>query len=248
MKLHILADLHIEFGPFKPPKTDADLVILAGDTDLNTRGITWAKESFADKPVIYVPGNHEYYGEVYPHLREKMREAAADSNVHLLDCGRYEQDGVVFLGATMWTDFRLMGNQPLAILAAQRSMSDFMRIMTDSPNKRFRPEDTIQIHAREKAWLKKELQASTGKKIVVVTHHLPSLRSVAERYRNDQLSAAFASNLDDLITESGAKLWVHGHTHTTCDYMLGETRVLCNPRGYAGKEDTRYNPNFVVEI
>ncbi|PKN23382.1 MAG: metallophosphoesterase [Deltaproteobacteria bacterium HGW-Deltaproteobacteria-3] len=248
MKLHILADLHIEFGHFKPPETDADLVILAGDTDLQTKGITWAKEAFAGKPVIYVPGNHEYYGEVYPHLREKMREAAADSNVHLLDCGRYEQDGVVFLGATLWTDFRLMGNQPLAILTAQRSMSDFMRIMTDSTNKRFRPEDTIQIHAREKAWLKKELQSSTGKKIVVVTHHLPSLQSVAERYRNDQLSAAFASNLDDLIAESGAKLWVHGHTHTVCDYMLGETRVLCNPRGYAGKEDTRYNPNYVVEI
>lgn len=247
MKLHILTDLHIEFGPFEPPETDADLVILAGDTDLKTRGITWAKEAFAGKPVIYVPGNHEYYGETYQKLRAAMREEAAGSNVHLLDCGRYEQDGVVFLGATMWTDFRLLGDQALGTQAAQRSMSDFMRIMMAS-TKRFRPEDTIQIHDSEKSWLEEELQAVAGKKIVVVTHHLPSLRSVHERWKNDHLSAAFASNLDDLIARSGATLWIHGHTHTACDYMLSETRVLCNPRGYIGREATGYDPALAVEI
>lgn len=247
MKLHILADLHIEFGPFEPPETDADMVILAGDTDLKTFGITWAKKAFADKPVIYIPGNHEYYGETYQNLRGKMREEAAGSNVHLLDCAKYEQDGVVILGATLWTDFFLLGNQSIAMVTAEDGMNDFKKIRTFPAYKRFRAVDALNIHFREKAWLEKEIQGAAGKKILVVTHHLPSLRSVPERWKNYHLSAAFASNIDDLILQSKAALWVHGHTHESCDYMLGETRVLCNPRGYP-HEKTGFKADLTVEI
>lgn len=251
MKVHILTDLHIEFGRFEPPGTDAELVILAGDTDLGDKGISWAKDAFAGKPVLYVPGNHEYYGEVYQQLREKMREAAAGSNVHLLDGDRYEQDGVIFLGATLWSDFWLLNNQLFAIHSTENSVSDFLQIGFEAgPQqvKRFHPSNAIQIHKEEKAWLQKELHEAAGKKIVVITHHLPSFKSVPERYRASQISAAFASSLDGLVAYSGAILWVHGHTHTPCDYMLGDTRVLCNPRGYAGRENTGYDPGLVVEI
>lgn len=248
MKLHILTDLHIEFGPFEPPETDADLVILAGDTDNKTRGITWAKEAFSGKPVIYVPGNHEYYGDTYQLLRDKMQEESAGSNVHLLDCGKYEQDDVVILGATLWTDFLLLGDQSLAMLTVEDGMNDFKKIRTLPQYRKFRPLDALQIHSREKGWLEKEIQAAAGKKIVVVTHHLPSLQSVPEEYRTFPISAGYASNLDDLVARSGAALWIHGHTHNACDYMIGETRVLCNPRGYFGREDSGYDPALVVGI
>lgn len=232
MKLLILADLHLEFEPFDATETDADLVILAGDTDLKTRGIIWAKEAFAGKPVIYVPGNHEYYGETYQKLRDKMQEEADGSNVHLLDCAKYEQNGVVFLGATLWTDFHLLGNQAIAMLTVEAGMNDFKKIKTLPSYKKFRALDALQAHSREKAWLSKEIEAAAGKKLVVITHHLPSLKSIPDQWKNDHLSAGYASNLDDLVARSGAALWIHGHTHTACDYMLGETRVLCNPRGY----------------
>lgn len=248
MKLHILADLHIEFGPFEPPKTDADLVILAGDTDLNTRGITWAKEAFAGKPVIYVPGNHEYYGETYQKLRAEMQEEAADSNVHLLDCAKYEKDELVILGATLWTDFHLLGSQSISMLTVQAGMNDFKKIRTLPQYRKFRPLDALQSHSKEKAWLEKEIQAAAGKKLVVVTHHLPSLKSIPEQWKNDHLTAGYASSLDELVADSGAILWIHGHTHTACDYMIGETRVLCNPRGYVRREATGYDPALVVEI
>jgi len=251
MKIHILGDLHNEFEPFKPPETDADLVILAGDTDIGTKGIDWAKDAFAGKPVLYVPGNHEYYGEVYQQLRAKMQEAAAGSNVHILDCGKFEQDGVVFLGATLWTDFNLFGYQHLAMLHAQNNMNDFARIRTLPACKSFKPQDTLESHIEEKSWLEKELKAAAGKKVVVVTHHLPSLQSVPRLRKNDPLTPAFASRLDELVAGSGAVLWVHGHTHTACDYRIGETRVVCNPRGYTGgyyQEHTGYDPDLVVEI
>lgn len=247
MKILILADLHMEFAPFDAATTDADVVILAGDTDLNIKGVTWAKETFLDKPVIFVPGNHEYYGEEYQELRVKMQEVAAGSNVHVLDGDKYEQDGVVFLGATLWTDFSLLNNRLLAMLAAQSGVNDFKRIRMVPAHKRFLPEEAIRSHFREKDWLEKELQAAAGRKIVVVTHHLPSIVSVPERYRHDIVSAAFASNLDNLVAQSGAVLWVHGHTHTACDYMLGETRVLCNPRGYP-HESSGFKFDLTVEI
>ena len=159
MKILILADLHKEFAPFDAPATDADVVILAGDTDLNTKGVIWAKVAFPDKPVIFVPGNHEYYGEEYQDLRDKMQNLAAGSNVHVLDCDKYEQDGVVFLGATLWTDFSLLNNRLLAMLAAQGGINDFKRSRMAPAQKSFLPEDAIRIHSREKDWLKKELQA-----------------------------------------------------------------------------------------
>lgn len=250
MKLLILADLHKEFESFDRTDTEADVVILAGDTDTATKGIEWAKTAFAGRPVLYVPGNHEYYGCCYQKHREKMREAAAGSNVVLLDRDRCEIGDVVFLGATLWADFNLLGNQPLAMLTAQGVMNDFRHIRTMPDYRKFQPADAARIHAEERAWLEKELEAAAGRKVVVITHNLPSMRSVPERYRTDPISAAYASNLDDLVERSGALLWLHGHTHTASDYIIGQTRVLCNPRGYfqESPRQTGFKFDLVVNI
>lgn len=252
MKLLVLADLHMEFETFDATDTPADVVILAGDTNLKTKGVEWAREAFADRPVLYIPGNHEYYGETYQRQREKLRNAAAGSNVRLLDCDKYELDGVVFLGATLWTDFKLLGDQRIAMLTAQNVMNDFEEIKTLPGSSRLKPVTTVDWHVEARAWLRAETEAAAraDKKVVVITHHLPSIRSIPERYRRDPVSASYASNLEQLVVESGAALWIHGHTHTVCDYMLGDTRVLVNPRGYPHEvpKHTGFKFDLTVEV
>src|SRR5690348_16009237 len=105
MRIHILSDLHIEFAPFTPPPIDADVVILAGDSHVGVRGIQWAREIFSDKPVIYVAGNHEFYGGAYPTVLDKLRREAKGSNVNVVENNLVRVGDIMFLGCTLWTDF-----------------------------------------------------------------------------------------------------------------------------------------------
>lgn len=97
MKLHILSDLHLEFAGFQPQPTDADVVILAGDTYPGDRGVQWAATNFPDMPVLYLLGNHEYYGYALPKLITDLNEAAQGTNVHIL-----ENDTIVFGDVEFW--------------------------------------------------------------------------------------------------------------------------------------------------
>ena len=121
MKLHVLSDIHIEFESFDAPATDADAVVLAGDIDIGRNGLDWALRQFPDKPVIYVLGNHEYYGKAIPRFTEKLREFAAGTNVHILEQEALSLDGATFLGCTFWTDFELFGDPRIAGYEALRS-------------------------------------------------------------------------------------------------------------------------------
>ena len=265
MKLHILSDLHLEFGKsFDAPHTDADVIILAGDIDLHTRGLDWAaaQPAFGGKTVLYVPGNHEFYGAEYIGLRRELyRRAEAlraqGHAIHVLDMDAMEIGGVRFIGAICWTDYLLFGAAAhWQCMREARRMNDHRLIQfsagrgqLDNYSLRsslFLPEHAERFHARARAWLTEQLAVPYGGKTVIITHHLPSRRSVAARFENDLLSAAFASDLDDLIAQ--ADLWIHGHTHDAFDYSLGKCRVVCNPRGYPGEQGTGFRPDFVVEI
>src|SRR5262245_10095299 len=124
MRLHIFSDLHLEFAPLEPPDMGADVVILAGDIHLQTRGVGWAAETF-QRPVIYVPGNHEYYGGHFKNTLAKMRDRGGHTQVHVLDRDEVVIDGVRFLGTTLWTDFSATGNLVLAALEARQRMTDY---------------------------------------------------------------------------------------------------------------------------
>ena len=180
MRLHILSDLHIEFGPFRPNPVEADVIVLAGDVHVGTRGFRWIVEHYSGKPVIYVLGNHEFYGENIPILTSESKDLAKGSNVHVLENDRLEIDGVVFLGATLWTDFRLYGDVILAEAAAATTMMDFRKIRFTHQYHRFRPADARLLHAQSTTWLKKQIEDVRGRKFVVVTHHAPSPRSISE--------------------------------------------------------------------
>lgn len=252
MKLHILSDIHNEFSVLDPPKTDADVLILAGDIDVQFKSISWAK-SF-NKPVIYVLGNHEFYGFAIEEVQTKTRELTQNTNIHLLDDDELILDGVRFLGGTLWTDFKLFGqsHSPFALLDAQAGLSDFKVIEIDYPTRKFRPEDSLSLHQKTVNFLVDKLAEPFSGKTVVVTHHAPSLRSIESKYLNDRLTPCFASNLEGLFGEA-VNLWIHGHVHHCNDYEMYGTRVVSNPRGYQHRktdcsENSTFDPTFVVEL
>lgn len=247
MKLHILSDLHTEFGEFDPRDTDADVVVLAGDIGVGTAGIEWAARQFSEKPVIYVPGNHEYYHHDIG-ITDQLKSGTPE-NIQVLDHDDYEIDGVRFLGTTLWTDFRLYGEGEawFSRQKAKRSIDDFTAIRNEG--RRFRPEDSVQLHEASKAWLVSELRNRFQGSTVIVTHHLPATPSIASQYRNDPLNPAFASHVEVVIEKYQPDLWIHGHTHVACDYEIYGTRVVCNPRGYPNESSGRgFLPELVVEM
>lgn len=247
MKLHVLSDLHIEFGPFDPPPTGADVVALAGDTHLGVKGITWALEHFSAQ-VIYIAGNHEYYKQHLGRNLQRMRDAAKGTNVHFLENNTVTIEDIAFIGCTLWTDFNALGDPATAQQRAAETMADYRAIKT-AGYRALRPYETAQIHARSVAWLVEELDRGRDEKIIVVTHHTPSLKSTPDRFRHDPLSASFSSDLDHLVEVSGAPLWIHGHTHDSFDYQIGRTRVIANPRGYVGVEpNPRFDPGLTIEV
>ncbi len=247
MKLHVLSDLHTEFADFSPPETDADVVILAGDIGVGLGGIEWAARRFPKALVIYVPGNHEFYDHDIGLTGEL--KAAAPSNIHVLNNDMLELDGIRFVGSTLWTDFKLYGEGEawFARQRAKRLIEDFASIKNG--NRRFTPEDSVEIHEASKTWLVGELERKLDGPTVVVTHHLPTPTSVADRYANDPLNPVFASRLEDVVEKYQPELWIHGHTHVPCDYALFGTRVVCNPRGYPGENRrSEFRDDLVVSV
>ena len=264
MKIHILSDLHTELTAFAPPTTDADVVVLAGDIGGGTGGLDWAAQharpggAFSGKDIVYVAGNHEYYGRHWPSLPVELRERALGlPNLHYLDCDETILGDVRFLGCELWTDFQLFGVDQHAMAEQMAAcvlyLSDFRQIRNAGHGK-LRPGAVRERHLQQRSWLANGLREPADgrwRKTVVVTHHLPSMRSVEGRWRRDLASAGFASNLDDLAALVDG-LWIHGHTHASFDYRIAGCRVVCNPRGYVSQNGNGENGDFdeqlVVEI
>jgi hypothetical protein len=148
MKIRILSDLHLEFQDWVPPEADADIVVLAGDIHVGVRGIEWARRSFPLIPVVYVPGNHEFYGGSLQVVTEELYVRGKRLGVDVLDGRMAVIGGVRFLGATLWTDFALYGSDHQSInramTVAQSGMSDFHVIRYE--NRTFNPADARAIN------------------------------------------------------------------------------------------------------
>jgi len=248
VKLQIYSDLHVEFAPFEPPGTDADVVVLAGDIHVGVKGVKWALEKFPNKPVVYVLGNHEFYKQAYPRLLDKLHELVEGENVHILENSKLELNDTVILGCTLWTDFKLYGDPRIAGFEASQRMTDYRRIRVSPQFRRLSPKDSGAIHHQSVAWLSKELAELNERKVVVITHHAPSVQSFPDNSPDNLLNAAYASNLDDFVAKSNANLWIHGHIHVQKDYFIGSTRVLCNPRGYPDEPNEQFDEGMVIEI
>ncbi len=253
MKLNILSDLHLSCGELQIPQTDADLVILAGDIARPGQAVEWARGF--DKPVLYVPGNHEFYGSSLGATVAELRRLCAGTRIQVLDGDEVVIGGVRFLGTTLWTDFDLFGpgdQREQAMREAQDFMRDFKKIQTgDSPQLLFTPADCAALCRANARWLEQRLAQAHAGPTVVVTHHAPSRQSIHPRFAGSALNACFVSDLERLASASRPQLWIHGHTHDSFDYRIDGTRVICNPRGYSKdgvNENPAFDSNFVVEV
>jgi predicted phosphodiesterase len=251
MKLNILSDLHLGFGAMDRPLNDADVVVLAGDISRPREAAAWAMRF--SRPVLYVAGNHEFYGSSIDGAAEELKRLCAGTNVHVLDRDEVVIGGVRFLGATLWTDFRLFGNAAAdgaAKAEARRLLRDFSRIRRrETDEALFTPEDAAALFDEDSRWLAARLAVPHDGPSVVITHHAPSRRSIHARFADSLLNACFVSDAEHLLGR--AALWIHGHTHDSFDYVVRGTRVVCNPRGYAKggvNENRHFDPDLMIDI
>lgn len=260
MKIWVLSDLHLELSrlwkfPEPAERPTFDVLVIAGDLiPRMERGVKWLAEHVPDQPVIYVPGNHEFYGTDMDRTVEKARIAALDTNVHVLSDDGLEIKGVRFLGGTLWTDFSLFGNPQMAMEMADSVMNDYKKIRWDRYSRRLKPDVSLARHRQTLGFLERELATGFEGPTVVVTHHAPYPGGIDEAHRHDLISAAYASDLTKLIIRTNPDVWIYGHTHLSEDHYIGRTRMISNAKGYGPwhpKEtwdNARFNPRKTVEI
>jgi Icc-related predicted phosphoesterase len=208
--------------------------------------------------VVYVMGNHEHYNGDFAESAKLLREACEPHGIHFLDKECVTIKGVTFIGGTLWTD---MNKRDELTMYHIRSMMNDFRIVRNSnkvvsyksfdvtdegrqiPTFRtrpatFSPEDAVEDHQKFFEYIKTMVEGKPDAKFVVVGHHAPSRNSTHPRYAREELmNGGYSSSLDEFIVDHPQiKVWTHGHTHELFDYMIGETRVVCNPRGYVGHE------------
>ena len=260
MRLFAVSDLHREFfSPenkpvdvlsYSSPPSAADVIILAGDIDRGIAGITWAGQEAErlGRPVLYVPGNHEFYGYDHDALRVALRaEAARWPGLYLLDNDTAIVHGVRFLGTTLWTDYQAWRqgawhNQEVA----RQGLNDHRLIARgDRP---FSPQDALALHETARRFLETELARPFAGPTVVITHHGPSLLCRHPLYSDGPLSAAFYSDLSSLILEYAPAFWVFGHTHAPLDTRVGATRLYSNPVGYPGETIVLWDSRNKYEV
>jgi hypothetical protein len=210
-----------------------------------------SRVSFQFPHVVYVAGNHEFYhGKFYASIDHLRAECAKFPNIYFLERDSKVIDDVTFVGGTLWTDMNK--GDPLTMHAVKDMMNDFKIIRNDQKGyTAFKPYDAAERFRQTVGYIKTVVETDPLKKYVVVGHHAPSFASISERYKNDSLmNGAYASDLSDFILDHPQiKLWTHGHMHQCFDYMIGSTRIVCNPRGYEGFEpDSFWNQNILLEV
>ena len=255
-RIAIFSDLHLEFGNFLPPRLDADIVVLAGDIYTKGRGTLWDNaEDVFGCPVVFVMGNHEYYGMNDRSAMIKTRAAASKKNLIFLENEETIISGIRVLGCTLWTDYRLYSGNDNNLMEKDishclRTMNDYRKIRIASDGyRRFQPKDALALHQASVAWLEHALREPFEGHTIIVTHHAPSLMSVPSHERNNPVMAAYASNLEWLVNASRASLWVHGHIHESVNYKIEGTHVVSNPRGYYPSDiNSSFNDHLTVEI
>lgn len=253
MKLHILSDLHTEFSDYKLCIQEAEVLILAGDIGIGLKGIDYAAQyKKYYKNIIYIPGNHEFYGSHLSKLILEMKPYALSKGIILLDNDSILLEDKFFIGSTLWTDFRLYGDKLEQIgyymNQSLNNINDFNQIRYASYW--FQPSNCASLGIVAQKYIEQELDKNKNTKKIVITHFGPSKKSIAEKYLGNSLNPFFSNNLDYIVEKSD--LWIHGHTHESMDYNIKKSRIICNPRGYSKHQEKQENINFktnlVIEI
>lgn len=252
----IAQDLH----DHPEPNNTADQAAIANGTGLGRRQQAaqrfrdfFKRCSFQFPHVIYIMGNHEFYnGKFFAGIDYMRDECAKYPNITMLEQDMKIINDIVFVGGTLWTNMNK--RDPLTMHAIEGMMNDFRIIRNDKRNyATMSALDVATRHDKTLGYIKHIVQEHKDKKCVVVGHHSPSFQSAHEMYQAQTLmNGGYHSDLSKFILDHPQiKLWTHGHTHHPFDYVIGETRIVCNPRGYENdgySEDTGWNPNIVIEV
>ena len=255
MLIQFVSDLHIDaWGhgitqplPFGPEHVVGDVLVVAGDVDEGISSLlTYLKIlSEAGKPVLYVPGNHDYFAGTWTTYTERLTKGLP-SGVTLLNRTEMALEGVRFLGCTLWTNF---GGSTRKMRDCESGMPDYENIVKDQNTwATITGEDVLQRHTEELEWLKGRLAEPFPGPTVVITHHAPSVRSNSLEFQGSRIGTAFYSRLEWLIEQSQPDLWIHGHMHNASDYRIGKTRVVCNPCGYYEGENPEWDSTKCVTV
>lgn len=264
MRIWPLSDLHLELTrgwdlPQGNARPDFDVMVVAGDVMPGfARGVRWVAERVRDRPVVMVAGNHESYGRDLDRELEKAIAAAEDTNVMVLQNSTAVVNGVLFVGATYWSDFELHGTPERSMAAAAEDLNDYRRIRTSDYSLRLRPHHTLARHLESRTFIEDVLRRPRTTKRVLVTHH--PVHALASRSRpalrasdHDLLAPAYMSANEKLL-ELGVDAAVSGHTHVSFDMMHRTTRLISNPKGYGPLRDGEcwenrdFDPVFTFEI
>lgn len=246
MRLALYSDLHTECDgstQWTPPQLHADVIVFAGDnvtttSQLRTFATTVENRQEKASRIIYVCGNHEFYGassRFGDHGYEKYRSCLVDCpRSNLLEMEAVEVMGIRIVATTMWTPASPSTSAP---------SNDYRYVRIDrSTYRRLLPSDVLSRHRRSVEYLRDTL--ADPKPTIVVTHHPPS-RAGLDIDEDGSCSA----DLDELILKARPIAWLHGHVHQSHDTLVGHTRIVSNPRGYApGDLNPNFQPNYVVEL
>ena len=254
MNVQVLSDLHLEHGGIVPEHhLDADVIVLAGDLAPYTEGlVARIAEYWASAPyILYVLGNHEFYGTEIEETRARLAKECAEAGIHLLDPGMVRLGGIRFIGATLWTDLLLegKGDEIGAHMRVSREISDFLGAIQHR-GRDFTTGESVERHRADRAFIERELEDAerARERAVVITHHAPSPKSIRPWYEGDPFNCAFASDLDHVIERYQPALWIHGHMHDPVDERLGRTRLVANPAGYAYEAKKGFEPGLCIDL
>lgn len=273
-RLWVLSDLHLDVCPLDLDPPDHDVAVVAGDASerLCRHVLPWLADLRArtGRPVVYVPGNHDFWRGTYQRELAEARPLAADAGVSLLVEGETVQHaGVRFVGATLWTDWALRPDQRARALSDGADRATGLRDVRRVKWRRgpgsysaFLPTVSAALHREQRRRVEDTLAVPHAGPTVVVTHHAPHERSLRGGEWREPVDAAYASDLSAVLEGPHAPaLWVHGHVHESKDYTVGGTRVVANPRGYVSvtpgtrgqpeqrkPENPDFDPALVVEV
>lgn len=251
MKIRLLSDLHTEFRlPYKTHQMSEyrgeDVLVLAGDIASGATNTQTVIKHFLDcgfPRVVYVPGNHEYYGNSIKHFDDAMIDFAETTRgVHFLRPGMVDIDGILFCGGTLWTNFM---DNPISQSVCKRVINDFRQINN------FQTRNAYDLYYKHLESIKQSYEQRNNRPVVVVTHFLPARECIAPRWRGgDLVNDYFANDLGSMIREMQNTTWLFGHTHDAMDFQLGSTRLVCNPHGYynALNDGVGFDPFKVIEV
>jgi Icc-related predicted phosphoesterase len=250
---------------WEPTASESDgetILVIAGDIWNGTEFITsgWlGKLASRYFHIILVLGNHDYWHADLYTLPNKVRSALVEvdiNHVTLLDDDSITIDGVLFLGSTLWTSYG--GGDPLVLYNAQRTMIPDHTLISAGLSEhyarnRVSAQQLYHVHCTSKDFIFSTLSNQVDAELrarVVVTHMAPSWSSVDKKYHNEgYVNFYFYSELGEEIALCAADLWIHGHVHNVCDYTIGDTRIMCNPRGYPGSErQNGFNDQMLIVI